>query len=98
MPLPLALRLFEALVLRKLEFPQESHVGEEKKPKSGASQKRNFSGRKTFLTVRTTCQATLQERPEPGRDGSVMGGSTLWPGLLSDTSVFYFHLNLLLMP
>lgn len=30
MPLPLAVRLFEMLVLRKLEFPQESPAGEEK--------------------------------------------------------------------
>lgn len=98
MPFPLALRLFETLVLRKLEFPQESRAGEEKKPKSGASQKRNFSGRKRFLIVRTTCQTTLQERPEPGCDGSVLGGSTLCSGLPSDTPVFYFNLNLVLMP
>lgn len=100
-PLPLAVRLFETLVLRKLEFPQESHAREEKGQRLVPSQKRNLSGRKRFLTVPTTCQTTSRRDGSPDCDVSVIGGTytMVWDCLVIHLFLFQpkLHANALKM-
>lgn len=68
-------------------FPQQSHAGRRKMREPGTSQGRNLSfikGPHTVLTFQTEGYWTQDN------DGSVVGRTTLWPGLLSYTSVSLF--------
>lgn len=55
----------ETMDPKKLEFPQESHVGRRKWLRPAASQRGSLSTRRRFHTVLTFFENTLQDSLEP---------------------------------